>query len=176
MASTKVTKSSKFTAALKTLDIQRGATHTNNAITPRQEWGGLAVFSLLFLMWGLAYGLLDIMNYHIKVAIGVDRAHAAFLAMAYYFAYIPGALLFGGPMVKRAGYRAAAVLGLVLLAAGDQVMAVGASHLSLNLMCFAHFVVGLGVSTLERTANAYTVECGPRARATVRILIASTLR
>lgn len=170
----KVSVMSKFTTLLKSFDIQRGATIAHDSITRRQEWLGLAIFSLLFLMWGLAYGLLDIMNYHIKVAIGVDRAHAAFLAMAYYFAYIPGALLIGGPMVKHAGYRAAAVLGLVLLATGDQVMAFGASKLSLDLMCLAHFVVGLGVSTLERTANAYTVECGPRKRATLRILMAQS--
>ncbi|KAK5947275.1 hypothetical protein PMZ80_001424 [Knufia obscura] len=161
-------------SALASLDIQRGTTHPPATITPTQEWTGLSIFSLLFLMWGLAYGLLDIMNYHIKVAIGVDRAHAAFLAMAYYFAYIPGALLIGGPMVERCGYRAAAVLGLVLLAGGDQIMAVGASQLSLNMMCLAHFVVGLGVSTLERTANAYTVECGDRVRAATRILIAQS--
>ena len=174
MTSTKTTMRSTITALLSALDVQRGASFAYEAITTRQEWVGLGVFSLLFLMWGLAYGLLDIMNYHIKVAIGVDRAHAAFLAMAYYFAYIPGALLIGGPVVKMAGYRAAAVLGLVLLATGDQVMAVGASHLSLSLMCLAHFVVGLGVSTLERTANAYAVECGPRARATLRILMAQS--
>jgi len=166
--------SSKIVTFFKALDIQHGATVASDAITPVQEWRGVSIYSLLFLMWGLAYGLLDIMNYHIKVASGVDRGSAALLAMAYYFAYIPGALLIGGPMVKRAGYRAAAVLGLVLLAIGDQVMAVGASNLSLNQMCLAHFVVGLGVSTLERTANAYAVQCGPRSRATLRILIAQS--
>ncbi|OAG36773.1 hypothetical protein AYO21_09046 [Fonsecaea monophora] len=126
----------------------------------------------IFFMWGLAYGLLDIMNYHVKVAMGIGRQKAAILAAGYYSAYIPGALLIGGPLVKKGGYRIAMTLGLCVLALGNEFMSIGASHCSLAGMVAAHFVIGLGVSTLERSANPYAVNCGPRRQAALRILMA----
>ncbi|KIW91109.1 uncharacterized protein Z519_08003 [Cladophialophora bantiana CBS 173.52] len=126
----------------------------------------------IFFMWGLAYGLLDIMNYHVKVAMGIGRQKAAILAAGYYSAYIPGALLIGGPLVKKAGYRIAMTTGLGVLALGNEFMSIGASRCSLAGMVAAHFVIGLGVSTLERSANPYAVNCGPRRQAALRILMA----
>lgn len=154
------------------IDVQRGARHTT--LSKWQEGCGVGIFSVAFFLWGLAYGLLDIMNYYIKVAMGIDRLFAAFLAMAYYFAYLVGAPFIGGPLVKRVGYRFALVVGFVLLATGMELMSVGASMLHFGMMCFSHFIVGLGVSTLERVANAYAVEVGPRKRACIRILFAQT--
>ena len=156
------------------LDIQRGETVPAAKFTKLQEWLGVSIFSMLFFSWGLAYGLLDIMNYHIKVAIGVNRSMAALLAFSYYAAYIPGSLLIGGPIVKHGGYRMAAVVGLLLLGVGDMAMSQGAQKLNFGMMCGSHLVVGLGVSTLERAANAYAINCGVRARAALRILIAQS--
>ncbi|KAK5089843.1 hypothetical protein LTR05_000010 [Lithohypha guttulata] len=163
-----------LSARVKGLDAQGDETVPPSMITPTQEVWGVGLFSLLFFSWGLAYGLLDIMNYHVKVALGISRGSAALLAMSYYFAYLVVPLLVGGPIVKRFGYRAAAFVGLVLLATGDQLMSLGAARLNFGGMCGAHFVVGMGVSTLERCANAYVVNCGPRPRSTLRILVAQS--
>lgn len=157
--------------AAKAFDIQKGEVVLT--VSKAQETWGLTIFSSLFFLWGLAYGLLDIMNYHIKVKMGITRMDGALLAMAYYFAY-PSVLFFAGPLVTRLGYRFTALVGLLLLGSGDFLMSVGASKLSFPLMCVSHFVVGLGVSTLERVANAYAVELGPRHRAQFRILFAQT--
>lgn len=113
------------------------------------------------------------MNYHIKVKMGITRMNSSLLAMAYYFAY-SSVVFLGGPIVKRYGYRHAAVVGLLLLGAGDFLMSTGAKQLSFGFMCFSHFVVGTGVATLERTANAYVVELGVRKRSALRILIGQT--
>ena len=123
-------------------------------------------------MWGLAYGLLDIMNYHVRIAMDLRRQDAALLAAAYYGAYIPGSLLVGGPVVKNLGYRLAMVTGLFILGLGDLVMSLGAAKCSFAGMVLGHLVIGIGVSTLERSANPYVVNCGPRTQATLRILIA----
>jgi len=160
--------------AVASLDVQKGVRHNHATISRRQEIWGISIFSVAFLMWGLAYGLLDIMNYHIKVVMSISRREAAYLAMAYYFAYFVGAPIIGGPIVKRAGYRLALVAGFVLLATGNELMSVGAEKLQFPMMCFAHFVVGSGVSTLERGANAYATNCGHRSRAVLRILFAQT--
>jgi FHS family L-fucose permease-like MFS transporter len=156
---------------IKRLDVQHG--RPKKELRRRDTVVPIAITSVtLFCMWGLAYGLLDIMNYHVKVAMGIGREKAAILAAGYYGAYIPGALLIGGPLVKRCGYRVAMVLGLFGLALGDFFMSIGAQNCSLAGMVAAMFVIGLGVSTLERSANPYAVNCGPRTQATLRILIA----
>ena len=112
------------------------------------------------------------MNYHVRIAMKLKREEAALLAAAYYGAYIPGSLLIGGPLVKNAGYRLAMVTGLFVLGLGDLFMSLGAARCSLAGMIMGHFVIGLGVSTLERSSNPYVVNCGPRQQATLRILIA----
>lgn len=157
--------------ALRACDTQKG--EAVSTVSKKQEAWGVSVFSLLFLLWGLAYGLLDIMNYHIKVKMGISRMDGSLLAMAYYFAY-PSVLFLAGPLVTQAGYRFTAFIGVLLLGGGDFLMAFGAQRLSFPIMCISHFVVGLGVSTLERAANAYVVELGPRHRAQVRILFGQT--
>ncbi|KAJ9607489.1 hypothetical protein H2200_007567 [Cladophialophora chaetospira] len=158
---------------VKRLDVQYGKTRRGQDLRPRETILPIAIASLfLFFMWGLAYGLLDIMNYHVKVAMGVTREKAAILAAGYYIAYIPGTLLMSGPMVKKCGYRVAMAAGLFILALGNELMSVGAANCSLWGMVGAHFVIGLGVSTLERSANPYAVNCGPERQATLRILVA----
>ena len=159
--------------AVRCLDIQRGQVCAGKDLRPRETILPIAIASLfLFFMWGLAYGLLDIMNYHVKVAMGVRREQAAILAAAYYAAYIPGTLLLGGPLVKKCGYRFTMALGLFVLAAGNEFMSLGAADCSLSGMVAAHFVIGLAVAMLERSANPYAVNCGPESQATLRILVA----
>lgn len=156
---------------IKRLDVQHGL--PKRELRKRETVLPIAIASIsLFCMWGLAYGLLDIMNYHVKVAMGIGREKAAILAAGYYMAYIPGALLIGGPLVKSCGYRVTMVLGLFGLGLGDLFMSLGAQSCSLAGMVAAMFVIGLGVSVLERSANPYAVNCGPRTQATLRILIA----
>ncbi|KIW52577.1 hypothetical protein PV05_08207 [Exophiala xenobiotica] len=159
-----------FLERIKRLDVQHGRPIKD--LRPRDTIIPIAIACIVFCMWGLAYGLLDIMNYHVKVAMGITRSMAAILAAGYYGAYIPGSLLIGGPLVKRCGYRVAMVTGLFVLAFGDLLMSFAAQGCSLPGMVAAQFVVGLGVSTLERSANPYAVNCGSRTQAALRILIA----
>ncbi|KAK5090986.1 hypothetical protein LTR05_001164 [Lithohypha guttulata] len=166
---------SSIQKAFGSFDVQAGSSIEPNSITSWQEWSGVSCFSLLFFCWGLAYGLLDVMNYHIKVAMSIDRASAALLALTYYSAYVPGSLCIGGPLVRKYGYRFAAVVGLLFLGIGDQIMSIGAARLQFSMMCFGHFVVGIGVSGLESTANPYTVNVGRRKGATFRILFGQSM-
>ncbi len=155
---------------IKKLDVQHGKKMA--ILRKRQTILPIALVSVLFCMWGLAYGLLDIMNYHVRIAMHKKRQDAALLAAAYYGAYIPGTLLLGGPIVKKAGYRLAFVVGLSIVGLGNLFMSLGAARCSFAGMCLGHFVIGIGVSTLERSANPYAVNCGPREQATLRILVA----
>ena len=96
------------------------------------------------------------------------------MAACYYGMYIPGTLFVSGPMVKGWGYRAAFVAGLTFLGAGNFAVAGAAMHANFTGMCCGMLLVGLGVSTLERAANPYTVNVGQRDQATLRILFAQS--
>lgn len=65
--------------------------------------------------------------------------------------------------------------GIFVVGLGCMFMSLGAAGCALSGMIGAHFVIGIGVSMLERSANAYAVNCGPRQHATLRILIAQGL-
>ena len=121
--------------------------------------------SVLFFIWGFAYGLLDTMNSHVRKLMQLSKAMSALMAVAYYAAYPVAVFAIAGPLVKRCGYRITFITGLVIFAMGNFVMAAAAGKLI--GMVTASFIVGLGVATLERSANPYVVRCGPdRLRAT----------
>ena len=90
-------------------------------------------------------------------------------------AYFPGTLLIAAPLVRTRGYRVAMLVGMLLVSAGMLVMSFGAAACSFGGMVGGHLVIGLGVSTLERSANPYAVNCGPRKGAVLRVLLGQTM-
>jgi FHS family L-fucose permease-like MFS transporter len=100
------------------------------------------------------------------------RAMSALLAVAYYAAYPVAVFAIAGPLIKRCGYRFAFITGLVIIGIGNFVMAVVAGKLV--GMVAASFIVGLGVATLERSANLYVVRCGPDGLRATRINFAQS--
>jgi MFS transporter, FHS family, L-fucose permease len=128
--------------------------------------------SVLFFTWGFAYGLLDTMNSHVRKLMGLSRAMSALLAVAYYAAYPVGVFGIAGPVIKYCGYRFAFIAGLLIFGTGNFIMMAVAGKLA--GMVAACFVVGLGVATLERSANPYVVRCGPTAQRSTRINFAQS--
>ena len=150
--------------------------------------------SSLFFAWGFIYGLLDVMNSHVREALGLSASKGSILAVAYvsppslsmllknyanirlqYMAYIWGPLFGSGPLVKRFGYRPAFLLGLTLIAGGSFLFSFAAQTKNFWLLAAGMHLSGLGVSTLERAANPYVVNVGPIVSRTTRILFAQSM-
>jgi FHS family L-fucose permease-like MFS transporter len=127
---------------------------------------------VLFFIWGFAYGLLDTMNTHVRKLMGLSRALSALLAVAYYVAYPVAVFGIAGPLIKYCGYHFTFIAGLLIFGIGNFVMMAVAGKLT--GMVAACFVVGLGVATLERSANPYVVRCGPTAQRSTRINFAQS--
>ena len=128
--------------------------------------------SVLFFTWGFAYGLLDTMNNHVRKLMELSRAMSALLAVAYYAAYPVAVFGIAGPLIKYCGYRFTFIAGLLIFGIGNFIMMAVAGKLA--GMVAACFVVGLGVATLERSANPYVVRCGPTAQRSTRINFAQS--
>ncbi len=134
----------------------------------------VAMASSLFSLWGIAYGLLDTINSHVKIIMRISSAKSALLAAAYYGAY-PFASFAASKIIRRSGYRAAFVVGLTIFGLGQFIVSIAADNFSLGGMVAGFFVIGWGIGTLERSANPYVVRCGPAKDRAVRINIAQAM-
>src|SRR5882762_1442269 len=70
-----------------------------------------------FFIWGLAYGLLDVLNKHFQDTLHIGKAQSTWLQMAYFGAYLLMSLPAGLIMQAR-GYKAGILSGLVVTAFG----------------------------------------------------------
>jgi len=53
-------------------------------ITTRQSIVPVALVTILFFLWGFAYGLLDVLNKHFQEVLGVSKGQGSGLAAAYF--------------------------------------------------------------------------------------------
>lgn len=76
--------------------------------TPNLRWAFMLVTSLFF-MWGLSYGLLDVLNKHFQETLHVTKAQSGLLQAAYFGAYFwwrcPPATLWINAVIKRGSGR-----------------------------------------------------------------------
>jgi MFS transporter, FHS family, L-fucose permease len=162
-------KMTKGIERVRAFDVQHGQKPPDSQET---VYAPIGCASVLFFIWGFAYGLLDTMNNHVRKLMELSKAMSALLAVAYYTAYPVAVFAIAGPLIKRCGYRFTFITGLVVFAIGNFVMAVVAGKLV--GMVAASFIVGLGVATLERSANPYVVRCGPDGLRATRINFAQS--
>ena len=122
----------------------------------------------LFLMWGMAHGLLDVLNKHFQEAFTMSKAQSGLVQFSVYIAYglisIPA-----GIFMKKYGYKKGIILGLLLYALGAFGFVPAAFLNSANPFLVALFVVACGLCVLETAANPYSTVLGPKDSAAQRI-------
>lgn len=122
----------------------------------------------LFLMWGLAHGLLDVLNKHFQEAFTMSKAQSGLVQFSTYIAYgvfgIPAGLF-----MKRYGYKKGILLGLLIYAIGAFSFIPAAFMNSANPFLIALFIVACGLCILETAANPYSTVLGPKENAAQRI-------
>lgn len=140
--------------------------------TPNLRWAFILVTSLFF-MWGLSYGLLDVLNKHFQETLHVTKAQSGLLQAAYFGAYFLVALPAGYFMDKH-GYKAGILVGLCLYALGALLFVPAASANSFALFLFALFVIACGLGCLETAANPYATVLGDAQGAERRLNLAQS--
>lgn len=124
--------------------------------------------TVLFFLWGLSYGLLDVLNKHFQEVLHVNKAQSGLLQAAYFGAYFVVALP-AGFFMDRYGYKAGVLVGLCLYALGALLFVPAAAAASFNLFLLALFVIALGLGCLETAANPYATVLGEPAGAERRL-------
>lgn len=130
-------------------------------ITTRQSIVPVTLVTVLFFLWGFAYGLLDVLNSRFQVALNITQGESSGLQGAYFGAYFIGPLTYSGWFVRKFGYRYTFMLGLSIYCVGALMFWPAAVKRSFGGFCGAMFIVGSGLSTLETSANPYIAVCGP---------------
>jgi MFS transporter, FHS family, L-fucose permease len=113
----------------------------------------------LFFLWGLAYGLLDVLNKHFQVTLNITKQRSTLLQAAYFGAYFLIALP-AGLFMSRAGYRKGIILGLLLYATGALLFYPSAENASFPFFLLAVFILASGLTFLETAANPYITVLG----------------
>jgi hypothetical protein len=117
--------------------------------------------TVLFFMWGVAYGFLDTLNTRFQKVAGMSQGQSVGIHSAYFGAYMLGSLTLGRWVLKRLGFKACYIVGLVIYACGALVFWPSAVLTSFPAFLVSNFIVGLGLSLLEVAANPFVALCGP---------------
>ncbi len=135
---------------------QPKATH---ALFPAGHLLPFILVTALFFFWGIPNNLNDVLIRQFMKSFEISRFQAGLVQSAFYLGYfllaIPAALL-----MRRAGYKAGFVLGLVLYGAGAFLFWPAALARSYSFFLLALFVIASGLSFLETASNPFIAQLG----------------
>ncbi|QND85370.1 Glucose/galactose MFS transporter [Chromobacterium vaccinii] len=124
-----------------------------------------------FFLWGMSYGLLDVLNKHFQQAMRLSKADSGWLQTAYFLAYfviaIPAALF-----NERFGYKRGLIAGLCFFAVGALLFIPSLLNASFLAFVLSLFVLACGSGFLETTANPYISLLGDENRSERRLNMA----
>lgn len=126
------------------------------------------LITTLFFLWGFAHSILDVLNKHFQDALSISKAHSAMVQAVVYGSYCLMALP-AGNIIRKYGYRAGVVTGLLLYGVGALLFIPGERIMSFNFFLFSLLIIGCGLACLETAANPYVTVLGDRESAERRI-------
>ena len=114
----------------------------------------------LFLLWGFAHGLLDVLNKHFQGAFTMSKAESGLVQFVTYIAYFLMALP-AGHFMKRFGYKKGILCGRALFGLGSFAFIPAVMFHSAMPFLVALFIIACGLCFLETAANPYSTILGP---------------
>lgn len=138
-------------------------------LSNKQSVRPVAIVTVLFFLWGFAYGLLDILNSQFQRVVGTTPGEGLGLHAAYFGGYFVGPITLGRFVLKKYGFKASMIAGLAVYGCGTLVFWPSSVLGSYEAFIVSNFIVGFGLSCLEIAANPYIAFCGPLEYAEVRL-------
>ncbi|MEI3798614.1 MULTISPECIES: sugar MFS transporter [unclassified Chitinophaga] len=153
-----------------------GGAVSNSTYTTSKDTGAkpgnylfpLILVTSLFFLWGLAYGLLDVLNKHFQEVLSITTKRSTLLQGAYFGAYFLMAFP-AGMFMNKFGYKKGIILGLLLYATGAFLFYPAANALNFDFFLLALFILACGLACLETAANPYVTVLGDKATSEQRL-------
>jgi FHS family L-fucose permease-like MFS transporter len=127
----------------------------------------------LFFMWGFVHNLDPILIPHLRRSFELNVLQSALVDSAVFIAYFVMALP-AGMLIRRAGYRWAMIIGLLLFAVGALLFIPAADTHRYAFFLGALFIIACGLTVLETAANPYISLLGRPERAVQRLNLAQS--
>lgn len=137
-------------------------------LTTRRYLLPFVLITSLFFLWGFARSILDVLNQHFCDSMEISIAESSLIQVTTFLAYFLTAIP-AGNFIARYGYRRGVVTGLLLYALGSLLFIPGAHFNTLPAFLVCLFIIGVGLTFLETSANPYATELGPKETATSRL-------
>lgn len=163
-------------------------------VSPSESLQYCTIVTVLFLLWGFSYGLLNTLNNVIASVGNMDTAETIGLTSIYFGGgYFFGPLVVGEWVLRHdeharfhhrrhkhrdpvGGFKATFIMGLCIYGVGTIMFWPSAVLTSFPGFLISNFVVGFGLAVLETAANPFIILCGPHQYAETRILIAQGIQ
>ncbi len=135
----------------------------------------LITITLLFFMWGFITCMNDILIPYLKQLFKLTFFESMLVQFSFFGAYFVGSLIYflisytKGDPINKVGYKKGILFGIVLAAVGCVLFFPAATYSIYPLFLGALFVLGLGFTVLQITANAYVSLLGPEDSASSRL-------
>ncbi|MBC3872456.1 MFS transporter [Undibacterium flavidum] len=143
------------------------------------HWAQFIPLVTVFFFWGFVAASNDILIPVFKHAFQLTQTQSQFVSLSFYVAYTVGSLLYlftskliNEDVTKRIGYKNSLVTGLGISAFGTLLFYPAANLASFPLMLSGLFIVGLGFSLLQTTANPLAISLGTAETASQRLTLA----
>lgn len=149
---------------------QGEATTTSNKMA-----GYFALVTLLFFIWGFLTVMNDILVPYFKAAFELNYFQSSLVQFAFFLAYSLGSLVYflisatSGDPIAKVGYKNGIVMGLAVSAVGAFLFLPAAEMVSYPFFLIALFVLALGFTLLQISANPYVAVLGPENSASSRL-------
>jgi FHS family L-fucose permease-like MFS transporter len=154
--------------SVPTTSTSKKATGEKHPIFPVGHMLPFVLVTVLFFLWGMSNNLTDILVQQFRKSFELSQFSAQLVQTANFFGYfcmaIPAALL-----MRRWGYKAGMVTGLVLFGAGMILFWPAAVSGQYVPFLIALFTVGSGASILETAANPFIAQFGDPATSEQRL-------
>jgi len=144
----------------------------NSSNTTNTGFAFILITSLFFL-WGFAHNLDPILIPHLKKSFTLTTTKSTLIDSAVFIAYFLMALP-AGYVMKKFGYKAGIIAGLLFFAIGSFLFIPAASTQSYYFFLVALFIIACGLTFLETAANPYAAVLGPSESSTQRLNLAQS--
>jgi len=140
----------------------------------KTQTAGMAFMGMIFFLFGFVTTFNITLADKFKAVFELSNFEAQLVNGAFFFTYFVLSFTAGG-IIKKIGYKAGVILGLLLVAVGSFLFFPAAKALSFPFFLFAIFIMAGGVVFLQVAANPYVTALGPSATASARLNLTQAL-